>query len=206
MDAHVIGEDRVLLCEQNNNLVTERNFKGEIKWQKQVIQPIVCERLKNGNTFVVRRNGLVELDREGREVMHIQRNSDYIMSGARLKDGSVAFVNNNNMYVRLDRSGRELKSFRVPHDPLGGGVNSWVLPSGNVLISHYSAGKVIEMDREGKTLREWKAQMPNVVTMVPGGNLLVASINTRKVTEIDKTSRVVREFNANMQPWKAERR
>lgn len=206
MDAQVLGEDRVLMCEQNNNLVTERNFKGEIKWQKQVIQPIVCERLKNGNTFVVRRNGLVELDREGREVMSIQRPSEYLMAGARLKDGSVAYVNNNNMYIRLDRAGRELKSFRVPHDPLGGGMNPWVLTNGNVLISHYSAGKVIEIDREGKTLREWKAQMPNVTTMVQGGNILVSSINARKVTELDKTSRVIREFNANMQPWKAERR
>jgi HEAT repeat protein len=206
MDAQVLGEDRVLIAEQNNNRVTERNFKGDVKWEKQVIQPINVERLRNGNTFVLRRNGIVEMDRDGREVVNIQRNSEYIMAGARLKDGSYAYVNNNNMYVRVDRAGRELKTFRVPHDPLGGGVTPSVMPNGNALIGHYSSGKVIELDREGKQLREWKAPMPNMSTLVPGGNLLVASMNSRKVFEVDRAGKTVREFNNNMQPWKADRR
>src|SRR5207244_12664859 len=90
LDAQVLGEDRVLIAEQNNNRVTERNFKGEVKWEKQVPQPINVERLKNGHTFVMRRNGMHEFDREGKEVVSIQRNSDYIMGGGRLRDGTYA--------------------------------------------------------------------------------------------------------------------
>ena len=206
MDAQVIGEDRVLMAEQNNNRVTERNFKGDIKWQTQVIQPINCERLRNGHTFVMRRNGLHEYDREGKEVVSIQRNSDYIMGGGRLRDGTYAFVNNNNMYVRLDRTGKELKSFRVPHDPQGGGIFPTILPDGGVLLGHYGSAKVIELDREGKQVREWKVQMPSLATRLPSGGILAASINGRKITELDRSGRVVREFPGNMQPYKAERR
>src|SRR5262249_11948479 len=144
-------------------------------WEKQVPQPINCERLRNGHTFIVRRNGLLEVDREGRETVSIQRNNDYIMGGGRLRDGTYAFVNNNNTYVRLDRTGRELKSFRVPHDPQGGGIFPTILSNGNTLLGHYGSGKVIELDREGKQIREWKVSMPSLASGLPNGGILAAS-------------------------------
>jgi HEAT repeat protein len=206
MDAQVVGEDRVLIAEQNNNRVTERNFKGEVKWEKQVIQPINVERLRNGHIFVGRRNGILEVDRDGKEVTNIQLNNHYLMGSGRLRDGTYAFVNNNNMYVHIDRTGKELKTFRVPHDPQGGGLFPTILSNGNVLLGHYGSGKVLELDRDGKTLREWKTQMPNMATSLPGGGVLVASINARKVVELDRAGRVVREFPGNMSPYKADRR
>lgn len=207
MDARVIGNDRVLIAEQNMNRVSERNFKGEVKWEKQGIgQPIVAERLRNGNTFIIRRNGFLEVDREGREVYHVHRNSDYIMGGGRLRDGTVAFVNNRNMYVRLDRSGKELKSFAVPFDPTGNQMLPWILPNGHVLVAHYGAGKVLELDREGKTIWQGSVQWPHVVTKLSNGNVLVCSIQTRKVTEIDRSGKTVKELTGNMWPYKAERR
>jgi HEAT repeat protein len=84
MAAQVIGPDRVLIAEQNISRVSERDFKGNVKWQKQVNQPFACERLKNGNTFIACRNPnqLIEVDREGKEVVSIQRNADYFQTAA----------------------------------------------------------------------------------------------------------------------------
>ncbi len=207
-DARVYG-DRVLIAEQNLNRVSERDFKGEIKWEKQgIAQPIIAERLKNGNTFIIRRNGVLEVDREGKEVYHIQRNSDYILGGARLRDGTIAFVSNinNGTYIRIDRTGRELKNFQVPRDPTGHQLQPWILPTGGVLLSHLGAGKVLELDREGKTIWERSIHQPNFATRLPNGNVLVCSGASRKVTELDRSGKTVRELNGNMQPYKAERR
>lgn len=204
MHAVVVGSDRVLIAEQNVNRISERDFKGDIKWEKPSQQPIYCERLKNGNTFIVRRNGVTELDREGREVMNVNR-PEYIMGGARLKDGSYVTVNNNYMYVRFDKTGRELKSFRLPQDP--NGLFPWVLPNGNVLLGQYGAAKVIELDRDGKQVAEVKANQPSLATRTPSGGWLISSMNTRRVIELDRAGRQVREFALqNTQPWVSIRR
>src|SRR5262245_2633488 len=207
MDAQIIGHDRVLISEQNMNRVSERDFKGNIKWSKTISQPFACERLKNGNTFVARRNQFLEIDRDGKEVLNLQRNSDYFMAAARLRDGTFAFVNNNYKYVRIDRTGKELKSFRVPFDPIGGSLYFSVLPNGHVLLGQYSANKVTEVDREGKQIWEAKVQWPNMVTRTPNGNTLVASTNTMKVIELDRGGKTVREFrDQNLRPYIAYRR
>ena len=73
-------------------------------------------------------------------------------------------------------------------------------------LGQHSIGKVLELDREGKTIREWKTQMPHMVTALPGGGILAASPNTRKVVELDRTGRVVREFTGTISPYKADRR
>jgi HEAT repeat protein len=207
LDAQVVGPDRVLIVEYGFNKLTERDFKGNVKWEKQVVQPIGCERLRNGNTFIVCRNLLLEVNRQGREVVNIPRRSDYIMAGGRLRDGSYAFVNNQNTYVRLDRSGKELKSYRVPFDPVGGSFYYNVLPSGHLLVGQYSANKVFEVDRDGKRIWEARVTWPNMVTRLGNGNVVVASTQTHKVTELDRTGKVVREFHeVNMRPYVAYKR
>ncbi len=207
-DAQVIGNDRVLVAEHNLNRVSERDLKGNVKWQKQVVNPVSCERLKNGNTFIARRQQLMEVDKDGREVVSIVRNTDYILSAGRLRDGTFAFVNNNGYtYVRLDRTGKELKTFRVPFEPVGGTLYFTILPNGNVLVGQYSANKVFEVDREGKRVWEAKVTWPNMVTRLPNGNVLVCSMNTGKITELDRSGKVVRELTIpNTRPWVAYRR
>jgi HEAT repeat protein len=205
MDAKVVG-DRVLIAEAGGNRVSERDTKGNSKWDFQVPnQPVACEWVRNGNIFIVHRNGLIEVDREKREVIKIQR-PDYIMHGAKLADGTFGFVNNQFQYIRLDRTGKEIKSIMLPRDPTGHQPYPTVLPNGNVVLAHHGAGKVLEIDREGKTLREVKANQPWISTLVPGGNVLVSYLNARKVQELDWKGRVVKEFSDNIQPYKAERR
>ena len=100
----------------------------------------------------------------------------------------------------------ELKNFAVPRDPTGHQLQPWVLPTGGVLLGHLGAGKVMELDREGKILWERAVLQPNFATRLPNGNVLVCSAATRKVTELDRSGKTVRELTGNMQPYKAERR
>src|SRR5205814_454301 len=53
MDAHTLANGRVLVAENNSRRVSERDAKGEIKWEYTVPNnPICCQRLSNGNTFI----------------------------------------------------------------------------------------------------------------------------------------------------------
>lgn len=206
LDVQVIG-DRVLIVEQNFNRITERDFKGVIKWTKQVFSPLAAQRLKNGNTFIARRNELSEIDRAGKEVLKLPRGSDYLLAAGRLRDGTYAFVNNQNIYVRLDRTGKELKRFNVPFDPVGGQLQFTIVPNGNILVGQYSARKVIEVDREGKRVWEATVDWPSLATRLANGHTLVACSNHQKVVELDRAGKVVREIvHTNMRPFKAERR
>jgi hypothetical protein len=55
VDAQIVkveGADRVLIAEYQGGRVSERDFKGEVKWEKNVGgNPIGVQRLANGNTF-----------------------------------------------------------------------------------------------------------------------------------------------------------
>jgi HEAT repeat protein len=208
MDARMIGGDRVLIAEQNFHRVTERDLKGNIKWTKAgVSQPINCERLRNGNTFIATRNQLYEVDKDGKEVVHINRNQNYMMAAGRLRNGTYAFVDNqHNCYV-LDRTGKELKTFRIPIDPGGGNFYYNILPTGGVLLGQYNMNKVIEVDKDGKKVLEAKVTWPATCTKMPNGHILVACMNNQKIVELDRGGKTVREIsNTNIQPFRAERR
>src|SRR5439155_12957671 len=68
LDAQLVGEDHVLIAEYYGNRVTERDLKGKIVWEKDVIGAQVAQRLPNGNTFVAADKILYEFDKDGKEV------------------------------------------------------------------------------------------------------------------------------------------
>ena len=80
-DAQVLPGDRVLIAEFHGACVTERNLKNEILWQRQANTPISAQRLANGNTFIVSRNLMLEVDRTGKEVVTYNRPGHDIMAG-----------------------------------------------------------------------------------------------------------------------------
>ena len=70
LDAQLLpGEDRVLVAEYQANRVSERNLKGEIVWKKMIQGPLAAQRLPNGNTFITTENQLIEVDKNGKEVL-----------------------------------------------------------------------------------------------------------------------------------------
>src|SRR5262249_16809860 len=58
----------VIIGELNFNRISERDLKGNIIWQQTINQPLSSQRLTNGNTFLVGRNQMMEVDREGKQV------------------------------------------------------------------------------------------------------------------------------------------
>src|SRR5258708_36232312 len=61
-DAHVLGNNRVLITEYSGRHVSERDFKGNILWQRQNLpgMPVNAQRLANGNTFIATNTELLE--------------------------------------------------------------------------------------------------------------------------------------------------
>src|SRR5262249_36264783 len=70
VDAYVVGGNRVLIAEYNGRKITERDFRGNVLWEKQGLggMPTNAQRLANGNTFIATNADLLEVDRTGKEV------------------------------------------------------------------------------------------------------------------------------------------
>jgi HEAT repeat protein len=190
MDARMVGSDRVLIAEFTGGQVTERSTKGEVLWTKKIQYPVACQRLANGDTFIVTRNQLVQVDRTGKEVFTHARPGSDIMTGQKLRNGQIIYITNTGNLVRLDSTGKELKTVTVP--PLQVyGSNIDVLPNGRILAPQYANNKVVEFDADGKVVWEAAIQQPTSVQRLPNGHTLVASMYTAQMTELDRQGKVL---------------
>ena len=187
VDAQVVGPDRVLLTEFQGQRVSERDFKGNVKWERVVGgNPLSAHRLTNGNTFVVLQNRLAEYDRKGAEVWHMDRPNFDIFRGRKLRNGEVVFITAQGMLTRYDpKNNKTLGTFHV--GPMGSQFGNFeVLPNGHFLIPVYGNQQVIEFDPNGKQVWQARVQWPTSVQRLPNGNTLVGSQISRRVVEIDR--------------------
>jgi hypothetical protein len=206
IDAQVVGNDRVLIGEYRSRRVTERNFKGEVLWEKTVpgmLQGV--QRLPNGNTFIVTRNQLLEYDREGKEVGAVERPSIDVMAARKLRNGEVVLLTLAGMCVHLDAGGKELGHF-----PAGAnfiiGLNLDTVPGGRVLVPQYSQSKVVEFDPEGQKVWEHETANPNSVVRLPNGNTLIGSMVNQRAVEVDRAGKEVWEYKAEGRLMRVRRR
>jgi hypothetical protein len=206
IDAQVLPGDRVLIAEMNANRVTERDLKGKIipgaEWSMQM--PVACQRLPNGNTFIAGRNGLVEYDRNKKEVFKYTRNDFGIFGGVKLRNGEYGIVTSFGTFVRIDSKGKEGKSIGA------GQAQNFCVPealsSGRVLIPMWGEGKVVEFDPDGKEV--WTGHVNNPVSAfrLPNGNTLIASMGNGKVVELDRNGKEVWQHATDGRPWRVRRR
>jgi len=203
-DAQVLPGNKVLVAEYNGQRVTERDLKGNILWQKQVASwPMSAERLRNGNTFIVCRNLLVEVDRSGKEVMKLDRPHD-VMSARKLPSGQIVIITNNRQVVRMDRAGKELKTYTVPN--IFYNTNE-ILDNGHVITPMGWMNQVVEYDAEGKEVNRFTVNQPNHACRLPNGNTVVASQNfPYKVFELDKKGKQVGELTTTNYAFRVRRR
>jgi HEAT repeat protein len=191
-DAELLPRGTLLVLEQGNRL-TERDRQGKVLWQRVVPNAVTCQRLRNGQTFVVCRNQLLIFDREGKEVFNHVYGGGWIMGGRRFRDGHMAFVTYQGSYVRLDAAGKQVKTFHVPFNMNFGVAGAEVLPGDRVLVALPNPGKVIEFAPEGKVAWEASVPAPGYPTRLANGRTLVPSHNNTALTELDRTGRVVAE-------------
>ena len=205
LSAQVLPKDRVLIAEYDGQRVTERNFRGEILWSKEVGVPVVfARRLPGGNTFLVMRNRVVVLDSAGKEVFSHRRSRRDLVAARPCIGGGAVLLSDTGICIFLDGEGKETGRFATgAQQVLGAGFD--VLPNRRVLVPHYTDNKVVEYAPDGRVL--WQAQVasPTGVQRLPGGHVLVASTTTREVKELDRGGREVWKHTAIAGPVQATR-
>jgi hypothetical protein len=204
LDAQVLPRNRVLVAEYLDRRVTERNFKGEVLWEKQVNLPIGCERLPNGNTFIVTRQQIIEVNPQGKTVFTHTPANQFIAGAKRLRNGEMMLITNQGMVSRVDRRGKEVQCFQAGQIYFFGGLE--VLPSGRVLIPEYLNNRVVEYDARGKIVWQAHTMTPTTAVRLPSGNTLVASMTRQVVVELNREGKVVWQHNVDGRPFRVRRR
>jgi hypothetical protein len=205
MDAVVVGKDRVLIAEQINSQVSERDFRGKIIWTKQVPLPIGLQRLPNGNTLVVCRNQIMEWDSDRNTVWTYSRTGADIVAATRARNGDTIFLTNRGVCTRLDKDRKEIKTFQKNTSPNAfGGIDA--LPGDRLILTQVNA--VIECDRDGT--QSWSAPVsrPSDVQRLANGNTLVTLSGSMQVTELDRSGTSVWDYKSvdGHIPYRARRR
>jgi len=169
--------DRVLVCEYNANKVVEYDLKKKAVWTKQLnTQPLICDRLPNGNTFIVTRNQLLVYDRGGKEVQRVDRPNYDVVTAGRHKDGTYTLITNNGGIVRYDASFKETSNVATNrYIYYTTGLKCAYLPKGGLVIPDYNSRKIREYDGSGKQLVEIDASYPTSVAKLNNGNYLYLS-------------------------------
>jgi hypothetical protein len=208
VDAQVIdGGNRVLVAEYQANRITERDLKGEVKWEFNCNgPPLQVQRMPNGNTFVAMQGRLFEIDRDKNSVWSYQRPANDIVRARMLPGGEVAFITNNGSYTRMDGRTQGVKQqCTVPAVAMLYGTMD-VLPNGNVLVPHYNSSRVAEYTPAGVQVGGIiQVAWPSSVVRLPSGNNLIASYQQRKVFEFNGDQKVW-EYQADGIVFVARRR
>ena len=209
LDVQPLPGDRLLVAEYHGNRVTERDVKtGDVKWEKAITGPLVCQRLPNGNTFIATDTELIEYDRADKEVFHIVKNAgERIMKALKLANGEIAVLTSDTRIVRLDATGKELHSFAIALGTRLYGGRIHMLANGRVLIPHNNENKVVEYDPSGKQVWEVNVEQPVAATRLPNGNTLVTTmLPQRGAVEFDPQGHEVWTYRSTTRVTRAVRR
>lgn len=204
LDVQVLPGGRLLVAEYTGSRVTERNRDGSVLWEQRVNgNPVNCQRLANGNTFIATYNEIMEVTREGRTVFSVQRPVN-VYSAEKRRNGQIICLQSNGQIVEMDASGKELRTVS------GGNTAGWgsleLLPSGRFLVSQYNLNKVVELDADGKIHFECSVPQPASATRLPNGNTLVADTQNRRIQEFDRAGNKVWEQITQGRPFRVRRR
>jgi hypothetical protein len=212
LDAQLLpGEQRILVAEHDAGRVTERDLKGEVKWEYRAEEPLAAQRLPGGNTFVVTRQRLVELDKDGKtEVWSYTRpDGGLFMKATKLRNGDIAAVVQLGVtqFVRLTPDGkdyREAARFGVMVSTSGGRLD--VLPGGHVLVPELPNNRVVEYDASGKEVRALEVEQPIAAVRLSNGHTLVTSMSQLRAVELDRAGKEVWQFRSTTRVTRAWRR
>jgi HEAT repeat protein len=199
MDVQMLPTGRLLIAEHNGQRVTERTREGRIVWEHKVAgEPVSCQRLANGNTFIATYTELTEVTREGKEVYTVQRPSG-IFGAQKLPGGTILYIHRSGNIVEVKTDGQEIRSLYV------GNIRGWgsveLLPNGRFLVALYNANAVKEIDANGKEYFKCSVTMPTFATRLSNGHTLTADSQNRKVVEFDELGKKVAEHSVGGRPF-----
>jgi hypothetical protein len=201
MDARVLPGGRVLIAEHSGQRVTERDLKGGIKWQQPVKgNPVACQRLANGNTFIATYHEVMEYTPTHQVVyLHNRGPGNYIFSAQKLPSGRIVCMTAQGTILELDAlTGKQLRMVNLLQ---GGWCGVEGLAGGKFLVAIMASGQIREVDTSGKASAQWSFPGAFRATRLPSGHTLVASMTTRKVAELDRSGKTVWEHVCEGRPW-----
>jgi len=197
VDARILPGKRVLIAEQNNRKVSERDFNGKIVWEHTFDDgPVSVMRLPNGNTFVATMTRVTEVRRDGEEVYSYLCDPMTTISDAnRLSDGRIAIITTDDQVIWLGANGKELK--RIDVDSQGA---LEAQPNGGVLVSQVGTGRITEFDAKYDKVVDLQLDGAWMATKLPDGHYLVASKTRQRMTKVDTKGKVVYEHTVEGNP------
>lgn len=206
MDAQVLPNGHMLVAENGANRVTERDRDGNVKWE-YVVQgsnPICCQRLPNGNTFIAMYNQLLEVRPDKTEVYRYVPGPQFYVFGARkTRTGTVVCITAQGALLEVDPVHNKTVRSVTIGQPVGGWAGIEPLANGNFLIATMNNNTIREVDSKGTTVWSITSPIPGVfrATRLPNGNHLVVSMSTREVAELDRTGAVRWRHTCQGRPW-----
>jgi hypothetical protein len=178
-----------------------------VLWEKRLGQnPIACQRLPNGNTFIASYQGMLEVNRDGREVYQRTQGPGLFIFGAqKLHNGHIIYISAQGTLVEIDGQGKEVRAVQVATN--GGWSSLEGLPGGNCLVAVSGANKIVELDPNGKAVWCCTSVLgPCSASRLPNGNTLVASMASQRVVEVDRGGNIVWEKPTEGRPFHVRRR
>jgi hypothetical protein len=206
LDAQYLPGDRLLVAEYQGGRVSERNRKGEVVWEKRVLQPLVAQRLPSGNTFIATSNQFSEVDKSGKEVWsQTPPLGGKIMKAVCLGNGHIACVAEvgSSRFFEIDRDGNVLRNFPVQLTTSGGRID--VLPNGHVLVPEKDNNRLVEHNRKGRRVWEAPFEQPIAAVRLGNGHMLVTSYQSKKAIELDRNGKPVWEYESTTRLTRAWR-
>jgi HEAT repeat protein len=191
-DAQVCPNGNVLIVDQSGNRVSLRDRQGKEVWTRGCNNAFGCQRMRNGNIFIMGRQQIQEIDANGKEVFSHNHNNDWLVGGRKFPDGHIAYLTQQGEYVRLDATGKRVKNFQIPFQWQNGVMGAEMLPGDRVVVS-LSIGKVAEYADGGKLVWEASVVNPGFPHRLPNGNTLVSPMNQNTLLELNRNGKVVSE-------------
>ncbi len=205
-DAVVCPNGNVFVIHMSGNQVSLRDRQGKEIWQHACQQAFTCQRLPNGNFFVVCRNQMLEFDSNGKQVSTHATNGGWVIGGRKFRDGHIAYVTQQGQYVRLDATGKQVKSFQVPFQWQNGVQGAEVMRGDHIVVA-LSIGKVAEYGDGGNLIWETTIVNPSIPHRLANGHTLVGQVNQPVVFELSRTGKIVAEKkDLDCRPYRLHRR
>jgi hypothetical protein len=207
MYAQALPGNRVLVAENMANTVVEKDQQNVTIWEYQTpTNPIACQRLPNGNTFIATYNQVMEITPDKKQVFLTNVAPGFhLFSAERTREGKIVCMTAQGDLLELDGSnGKEIRRFRAVQ--AGGWCSAQALPNGRYLIATMSVngGQIVEVDDKGA--KHWSANYAGAFRAyrLPTGNTIVVSMTTRKVAELDREGHIRWETTCIGRPWSVQ--
>jgi hypothetical protein len=176
---------------------------GRLDW------PTDVERLSNGNTLITdagywsgQGSEIIEVDLLGSIVWRYDTGLRFAHSAKLMPNGNILITDtSNNRIIEVNRNGQLIFS----SDEWAGGSGSLsdgsklsypndahFTPSGSFVITDRNNNRVVEADRKGKIIKQFKnLKHPHNGEFLSNGNLLFANSDANLVQEVDLTGKIV---------------